>query len=612
MKIKTTGMAIVLSIFFLLMGTDSISQTIASNEAGYIKPKTESKDNTSKKETTLAEELAIKHVQKSFVSQTGDIYWNKSVPVYISLLTSPEQKDGIVVKVDPSIAPAPYYFDTEGVNWIRTKWEVDPETKETILPKREVLWPVIADGLAPETSIKFESLGSFSSDGTDYFSGDVKITIKATDATSGVESIFYSLGSSFSPYNNPIAIESEDEWEIKFYAVDKVGNYSLPETGKKTAVNFVVDKSAPRSEIEVLGPKLGDIISPKSSLRLKSNDAKSGVKSVRYILSNNEEKTYVGDISLANLPDGAHNISYLAEDNVSNIESANEFNFYVDKIGPELSFDVVGDQFKSQANHLYVSERSQLRFTGTDNKAGLEQISVSLDESAYQTFTNPISTDIKAGQHALKYYGVDKVENKSKTYIASYIVDKVAPSIDYSITGPKHVRHDTLFVRDISKFNIKSVDTGLNQSGVKYTGYQIGTVSEIAYEKPFQIKAAGHNELKVKATDNVNNEATLSQIVFVDNEAPVISQTFSVDKIGEKTVRGDKYTIFPVELKVYLAANDSHVGSQNIYYQIGKGAEKLYSTPLTGFAAGTNVEVKVRAVDLLGNESKSKITFSVE
>ena len=88
--------------------------------------------------------------------------------------------------------------------------------------------------------------------------------------------------------------------------------------------------------------------------------------------------------------------------------------------------------------------------------------------------------------------------------------------------------------------------------------------------------------------------------------------TFSVDKIGEKKVRGATYTIYPEDVKLYLAAKDNQVGSKNIYYQLDGQSEKLYTTPLTGFKLGSNVQLKVRATDLIGNENYLDISFSVE
>ena len=47
------------------------------------------------------------------------------------------------------------YLDTEGINYIRSKWAVDPASGETITPKREVLMEMYADGLAPRTTLNF-------------------------------------------------------------------------------------------------------------------------------------------------------------------------------------------------------------------------------------------------------------------------------------------------------------------------------------------------------------------------------------------------------------------------------------------------------------------------
>ena len=85
--------------------------------------------------SVVSAQESIEHEKKVFRDETGEIYWNKSLPFYINISTSSNgDGKGITLQSEKAIDPAPVatYFDTEGTNWIRTKWEVDPKTGKTI------------------------------------------------------------------------------------------------------------------------------------------------------------------------------------------------------------------------------------------------------------------------------------------------------------------------------------------------------------------------------------------------------------------------------------------------------------------------------------------------
>ena len=71
----------------------------------------------------------IKPVFESvFYQNDGKIYANKTLPIYISISTSPDGSNPIVLDTpDNPSDGSPMYFDTEGVNFIRSKWAIDPE-----------------------------------------------------------------------------------------------------------------------------------------------------------------------------------------------------------------------------------------------------------------------------------------------------------------------------------------------------------------------------------------------------------------------------------------------------------------------------------------------------
>ncbi len=553
------------------------------------------------------------HEKKVYQADNGEVYWNKHLPFFIKLSTSESGGENYLLKRDSSVAiDGSMYFDTEGGNWIRTRWEVDKETGKTILPQREVLWRVDADGLAPETKALYNSTGKHVRDGKVYYSGDVTVTLKADDEVSGVDKIFYSDGSTFKEYTEPIKLNSEKQWTLKFYAVDKVGNAESAESKDQTLFTFFVDKTAPNTTLSASDPKLDDIMSPKTKFTLESSDNGSGVSKSFYTIDDAKERIFSGEIDLLSLEDGEHTIKFYSIDYVDNKEDIRSFSFYLDKIAPEVAFSVDGDQFTNSSNQLYVSERSKLTLNGTDNHAGVANMFWGVDGKEKAIYSSAIPVDQGAGYHYLSYYGIDKVENKGNEQKQVFLVDTSAPVIQYKMKGPNFERRDTIFVRSITSFTINPYESGKYQSGIKDIFYTNEAGESAKYSEAFTLDKDGLHKLTITVNDNVNNSSNETDILFIDNKAPEIFHHFSVEKIGSKKVRDEDYVIYPKEVQVYLAATDEHAGTDKIYYSINGGPEKLYGTPIQYLKANMNFTIDVRAIDLLGNESKSSFSFSVE
>ncbi len=332
----------------------------------------------------------LSHSERVFVDDGGKIFWNKKLPVYIRLSTDADGDFGYLMKskTTPQYTE-PYYFDTEGPNYIRTRWAVDKETGVTILPKTEALWDVYADSRPPLTNVDYSFSGHKFINGKNYYSADVSAQLSASDKVSGVESIYYSLnGEPFKEYDSGIKPVAEKEWTLVFYAVDKVGNSEadsedwkkrMDESGQNR-VSFLVDATPPTTSISIQDPKFENTLSPKTTITLKSQDGGAGVNKIYYSLNGEEPRIFSQKLALSNLAEGSHNLEFYSEDYVANQEETRAYSFYLDKTPPSLDFKIEDDQFVSSiGNSLYVSERSKIKILGSDEKAGLKSIHYSLD-----------------------------------------------------------------------------------------------------------------------------------------------------------------------------------------------------------------------------------------
>ncbi|MFC2413905.1 MAG: OmpL47-type beta-barrel domain-containing protein, partial [Bacteroides sp.] len=297
---------------------------------------------------------------------TERLYWNKHLPVYLYLSPNPNGADAHLLKSEsmPRYA-TPFYFDTEGRNFMRTRWAVDPDTKKAIVPQKEVLWEVYADGLAPQTHIKFQDEKGVMTTKR-YLGVGSKFSLHASDAVSGVEVIYYSLnGEGFQKYEGTINLTKEGRNEVRYCAEDRVGN--------REELHFFwvdMDVTAPTTQSEIMGVVLGkdNTVTPQTQIRLEARDALSGVRSTRYRIDSGRWQEYSAQarITMKQLADGNHLLEFYSTDLLGNTEEIQKVSFYLDAIPPITISDILGDKFLV-GDKLYFSSRTKMKITAVDN-----------------------------------------------------------------------------------------------------------------------------------------------------------------------------------------------------------------------------------------------------
>jgi len=97
----------------------------------------------------------------------------------------------------------------------------------------------IADGVAPESQLKFVSKKRLKNIYGLYFPGDAIATLSATDAISGVDKTYLSVnGKTFIP-SDGMKFSEEGYYLLRHYAVDRVGN-----TSETLQTRFYIDKTS--------------------------------------------------------------------------------------------------------------------------------------------------------------------------------------------------------------------------------------------------------------------------------------------------------------------------------------------------------------------------------
>jgi len=567
--------------------------------------------------TMVAAQDMPKYEMHPYRDSVNRLYWNKHQEVFISLSTT---KDGKKENLESEISSEydnPFFFDTEGLNFIRTHWAVNKNTKKAVVPQKELLWEVYADGKAPLTKSSFSTVPkSFTPDKQIYGKGLI-ITLSAKDVVSGVQITNYSLnGAAYAQYKEPIKIDEEGKHSLKYFSADNVGN--VEDFTEKT---FYVDITTPVTNSTISGVNIekGNIISLQTKIYFNPTDDISGVSKTFYSVDDGRQILYNGkNIPLSALKDGEHIIKFYSVDKVKNEEEMQTFEFYLDRTAPITASDVLGDRF-IVGEQIYFSGRTKLKLTAVDNKSGVKDVLYSINGGKFTSYNDPFYLPSKQGLHIVKYYATDNTENVTmgedigtnykeyKLNVDKIYVDLTGPTLNHSISGNKFYTRDTVFISPKTKIKLIAKD---GESGLNYISYSIdNTQKETKYDKAFSVNVtSGLHKIEYFGYDNVNNRNIGQFLIFMDNEGPIINYKFSIVPIGIQ----NGLEVYPNYASMFITIQDKLTGVTKIYYSLNGKPEVLYKNYIKGFQKDKINIVKVRAFDKLNNITILEIKFYIK
>ena len=547
--------------------------------------------------------------KKIYVAPDGKMYVNKSLPIYLRISNQPGDKaNSVLLKSENSSKNTiPFYFDVEGYNSIRSPWCVDTTTKQSVYPKEDIKFEVYADSKSPVSAINFRDSKILKQKGKLYLNAKAEIQLSAADELSGVDKIMYSLDSSeFKEYQETIYLESEKEYILKYYSFDKVGNIEPLKT-----LDIVIDKSSPRTMLEIKGDVYENILSGKTMLMLKAVDSISGLESITTKFDDGPEGNYSGPIYTALISQGEHRFVYWSTDNVKNKEQEHTYNFYVDKTPPTIIQEVVGKSFMLNGKE-FSSGKTQLKLTAIDNKAGVKDIFYSINNGEFKKYSAPVTLSTIGGNLSIKSYALDRVNNRSQATeeeqaVKVPYIDLSGPVLSFALQGPVFKTSDTIYITSKTKILLKGYD---NESGMNNIQYNVDGGELKAFNAAFSIDQEGYHKIEYIGTDNVENTTNGTITFMVDNTGPSIFERFSTLPKGTISDQGKTIILYPGHVGLFISATDTESGYDRMIYSINGSKEK----PFTGFLSGfdkTNVVI-IKTYDKLGNESKAQIEFGIK
>ncbi|WBB67856.1 plastocyanin/azurin family copper-binding protein [Micromonospora sp. WMMD812] len=381
---------------------------------------------------------------------------------------------------------------------------------------------VVTDGGGGDTTppeVSASVAGDQDQDGN--YVGAATVTVTATDAGSGVDTVEYQIDdTSFQPYTAPVQVTAIGDHSVQFRATDQAGN-----TSAVGSVSFRIvepgeeDTTAPTVTADIAGDRDGDgNYIGTATATLTANDAQSGVATIEYSLDGAAFTTYTAPVVVDDV--GMHMLHYRATDVAGNTSAEQMAHFTVvaatpeDTTPPVATATVAGDQ---DENGAYIG-RATVTVTATDAESGVTSIEYALDTGAWTAYTGPVGVQA-AGAHTLRYRATDTAGNTSAEQSTTFTVvpppaeDTTPPVATATITGDQDENGAYIGRATVT---VTATDA---ESGVTSIEYALDTGAWTAYTGPVGVQAAGAHTLRYRATDTAGNtsaEQTTTFTVVVD------------------------------------------------------------------------------------------------
>ncbi|MFC4556007.1 OmpL47-type beta-barrel domain-containing protein [Georgenia faecalis] len=435
--------------------------------------------------------------------------------VDLNIVANPFDANGGRYEVEVTLTPGTYrYFCAipgHGQMWgelVVTGGDPDPDPDTT----------------APEVTATVT--GEQDEDGS--YLGSAQVTLAATDAGSGVDTLEYSLDDgAYTAYTTPITVDTPGEHTLAYRATDNAGNTAedtLTLTVAEDAPDPDPDTTAPEVTATVTGDQDEDgHYLGSAQVTLAATDAGSGIDTLEYSLDDGEFTHYHAAITISEA--GEHTLAYRATDNAGNT-TEDTLTLTVaedapdpdpDTTAPEVTATVTGDQ--DEDGHYLGS--AQITLAATDAGSGVDTLEYSLDGGEFTHYHAAIAIS-EAGEHTLAYRATDNAGNTTEDTLTLTVAedapdpdpDTTAPEVTATVTGDQDEDGSYLGSAQIT---LAATDAG---SGVDTLEYSLDGGEFTHYHAAITISEPGEHTLAYRATDNAGNTTEDTLTLTVAEQAP--------------------------------------------------------------------------------------------
>ena len=280
-----------------------------------------------------------------------------------------------------------------------------------------------------------------------------RIYINASDATSGVWDITYTL----TRVNGPAPVQTIVESDRVVIDIEVDGTYQLTyrardNAGHATAdatVQFRVDTTGPATSANVAGPTEGDWFKLPTTVGFTCGDGAegSGCKWPVNFRVNNGTWMTAQPTETHSFGNGRNWLEWYAQDLALNNESVKNRTVYVDSQKPETQPPIFSSQTFVKDGVRYVSPRTQIQLRATDPLSGVKEINYWIDGVKQSPLANNGAFTLGTqgdGVHVIRVSARDVALNDEDEWSFSVTVDGTAPEV--AIVDP---RKDSITLEDV-------------------------------------------------------------------------------------------------------------------------------------------------------------------
>ncbi|MCK5291694.1 MAG: hypothetical protein KAR39_06735 [Thermoplasmata archaeon] len=240
----------------------------------------------------------------------------------------------------------------------------------------------------------------------EWYTGEVTITLNASDVTSGVLQTNYRIdGGMWQTYSTPFMVTGDMIHTVEYYSVDNAGN-----TENTKSVQLKIDTKPPRTGSSLSGT-LGtnEWYTSDVTIALDASDVTSDVRHTSYRIDSGVWQDYSGMLNITS--DGSHRIEFYSVDIAGNIESAKTLTLKIDRTEPRIDTLTTSDP---GSDGTLTASSVTVVWTGYDETSGIERYEVALDDQSFWDVgltTTHTFTGLDDGSHTVIVRIVDRAGN---------------------------------------------------------------------------------------------------------------------------------------------------------------------------------------------------------
>ncbi|MBI2412061.1 MAG: PASTA domain-containing protein [Deltaproteobacteria bacterium] len=303
--------------------------------------------------------------------------------------------------------------------------------------------------------------------GKQYAGAGSLISLSASDASSGVKSIEYRIGSgAWAGYSIPFTLVVEGENLINYRSSDNLDNV---EAEKSKAVTL--DLTPPATSLTLSGPEYifgtNRYISSSTIINFSAVDSLSGAALTEYRVG---AGAYAPSAPFSISSEGTHQVVFRSRDNVGNLETEKTQVLIADNTPPVTQITVGEPSFTGQDGTIHADTTAQLVLSASDGLSGVNVTEYRVDGGNWQPYSQ---FQLSSGVHAVEYRSSDHLGNveaaNTLQVYSENAVDISKSALDYSRVL---VWLNACIVQDNGTgncFDEQVVQNALNDAGVSYS-----------------------------------------------------------------------------------------------------------------------------------------------